>query len=151
MTLRKNKRCNAFRAIRQVRLKRPTNTAIPSTKSSLLCFKLFYTFVKMKILAVLLNLYMALLMLMPCQDRVDSPSGTEISFSTHQESSAKDDCGQELCPPFCSCACCSVGKHLPIVHVQENTEGSPSVLYTDVMTSAITKQPFAIWQPPKLV
>lgn len=105
----------------------------------------------MKILAVLLNLYMALLMLMPCQDRVDSPSASEISFSTHQEPSAKDDCGQELCPPFCSCACCSIGKNLPTNRIQEAAESNPSVFYTDAMTSAITKQPFAIWQPPKLV
>lgn len=105
----------------------------------------------MKILAVLLNLYMALLMLMPCQDRLDNQSGSEISFSSEQKSKAKDDCGQELCPPFCSCACCSAGKNLPIVHIQENTESSPSLFYTDAMTSAITKQPFAIWQPPKLV
>ena len=105
----------------------------------------------MKILAVLLNLYMAVLMLMPCQDRVDSSSGSETSFSAHQESSTKDDCEQELCPPFCSCACCSIGKHIPIIHIEEIVESSPLILYADAMTSEITKQPFAIWQPPKLV
>jgi hypothetical protein len=107
--------------------------------------------VKMKILAVLLNLYMALLMLMPCQDSVASASDSEITITAHKDTGSKDDCGQELCPPFCSCACCSIGKNLPLNQVTVVTESSPSLFYIDAVISALTKQPFAIWQPPKLV
>ncbi|RZK64956.1 MAG: hypothetical protein EOO85_29005 [Pedobacter sp.] len=104
----------------------------------------------MKIMAILLNLYMAMLMLMPCQDSLDTSAPTEISISTHKDSDASKDCDQELCPPFCSCACCSIGKNLPIANVLQVSSKEPSDIYADQITSPLSKQQFAIWQPPKL-
>ena len=104
----------------------------------------------MKILAILLNLYMAMLMLMPCQDTLDNSSVAQVSISTTKDSNATNDCGQELCPPFCSCACCSIGKNLPISSLVQVSVKERSGVYTDAITSPLSKQPFAIWQPPKL-
>jgi hypothetical protein len=105
----------------------------------------------MKTLAILLNFYMALLMLLPCQDSADSKSSSVVTIASAKESKDQDDCGQEQCPPFCSCACCSVGKSLPSAEIQSIAQILPSAFYNDALTTALLKQPFAIWQPPKLV
>jgi hypothetical protein len=105
----------------------------------------------MKTLAILLNFYMVLLMLMPCEDSADSKSSSVVSISSTKESSDQDNCEQEQCPPFCSCACCSIGKSLPSAEIQSIAQILPSAFYNDALTTEVCKQPFAIWQPPKLV
>ncbi|MBB3971266.1 DUF6660 family protein [Mucilaginibacter phyllosphaerae] len=112
---------------------------------------LFTNFVKMKYLAIVFSIYMTLLSLMPCQDKEDIASNFIFSTSFHSSHSAKEHSGQEVCPPFCTCSCCSTARTLtskPLTIVFFKIVESQ---YPDSKISALQDQPLSVWQPPQSV
>ena len=93
--------------------------------------------------------YMLVLSVLPCHDGVEcSEIRTEAASSSHDHSS-----DNELCPPFCACACCGV----QVVQLQLptffQTAFTPEyfvdrpTFYNPVFPSEIA---ISIWQPPKI-
>jgi hypothetical protein len=99
----------------------------------------------------LFSLYLILLGLMPCQDKLDMVSKSQTE-SILQRNHPKAEHGHgEACPPICSCACCSVGQHFPSEKLTNLTIPVFRKPYPVFQCSALKKQPIDIWQPPKLV
>jgi hypothetical protein len=92
-----------------------------------------------------------LLGILPCQDKADVLSVQQHTTEIQYKASDTNHIDEDTCPPFCSCACCSVAQFFPI----ERT----AVLVTSVLQKPFTgfhlldlkSQPTNIWQPPKLV
>lgn len=74
-----------------------------------------------------------------------------VMHLTIQKSHApNDERGQETCPPFCTCSCCSTARDLTVtvtIGVFTKTIASE---YPDYDIPAIQKQPIKIWQPPQI-
>ncbi|MBA5792545.1 hypothetical protein H1R17_07250 [Flavobacterium sp. xlx-214] len=104
----------------------------------------------MRFITMLLALFFAFLVTMPCTDGSDHANETAHTHcKAHNHSS---DEHVDTCSPFCSCACCGI--HLmvadySIYHFKTNV--SPT--YAEI----VTYQPqnelgivHGIWQPPKI-
>jgi hypothetical protein len=105
----------------------------------------------MKYLTIIFSLYMTMLTLMPCQDNEDIAKSSLTVSSLQKSSKGIEHHEQEACPPFCTCACCSVSRHFPIVNEQVVIFSFSRVPYTSYRMPAISEQPIDIYQPPKLV
>ncbi|MDN3584955.1 DUF6660 family protein [Mucilaginibacter flavus] len=103
----------------------------------------------MKYIAFIFSIYFTLLALLPCQDREDMIAS--VMHVTIQKSHApSDERGQETCPPFCTCSCCSTARHLTAtVAIGVFTKTIASV-YPDYSIPAVQEQPINIWQPPQI-
>ncbi|MEE1946333.1 DUF6660 family protein [Pedobacter sp. KR3-3] len=104
----------------------------------------------MRYLTIICSVYMLLLAFMPCKDEL------VIVVSQTQQVLQKDSgsaghCNQEACPPFCTCACCSVVRHFlttePIVYIEKSIVKP----YLPTAVSALQKLSMPIWQPPQNV
>ena len=105
----------------------------------------------MKYIVFLFNFYMTVLILMPCQDAVAISSALNSRDSVQQNMEDSERCSEEICTPFCSCTCCTAGKDFPLKTVSAPGVPFVCVSYSSLPTTALTEQPVAIWQPPKLV
>lgn len=92
---------------------------------------------------------MTLLALMPCQDKDDKVT---YSFDTtiSKSKGCNDQQGQENCPPFCTCYCCSSVRYIEsepvnISFVQEIVRDYPAHKIPVVLQQALD-----IWQPPQI-
>lgn len=104
----------------------------------------------MKYLLIIFSLYMTLLTLLPCQDNEDfEKSSTEVS-SLRKSPKGIEHYVQESCPPFCTCACCSVSRHFAIAQDHMAVFSFNKVPYTAYRTPAISEQAIEIYQPPKV-
>lgn len=111
--------------------------------------KIVYLCRGMKYIALIFSLYFALLALLPCQDREDMMAS--ITHSTFQKSHApNDERGQETCPPFCTCSCCSTARHLTEVVRTEIFTKTIFTEYPHLEIPALQEQPINIWQPPQI-
>ncbi|WDF55808.1 DUF6660 family protein [Mucilaginibacter sp. KACC 22063] len=103
----------------------------------------------MKYLAVIFSIYFTFLALLPCQDREDMiASVTHVTIK--KSHSANDERGQETCPPFCTCSCCSTARHLTTTATVVVFTKSIVRDYPEYGIPAIQKQPIKIWQPPQI-
>ncbi|SFT02247.1 DUF6660 family protein [Mucilaginibacter polytrichastri] len=103
----------------------------------------------MKYIAFIFSIYFTLLALLPCQDREDMIASV-IHVTLQKSHSTNDERGQETCPPFCTCQCCSTARQLTAtittaIHTQQVVRE-----YPDYGIPAIQKQPIKIWQPPQI-
>ncbi|WP_407667016.1 DUF6660 family protein [Mucilaginibacter sabulilitoris] len=103
----------------------------------------------MRYIAFIFSVYFILLAVLPCQDREDMIAN--VMHVTIQKSHApNDERGQETCPPFCTCSCCSTARHLTTK--QNITVFSKTVTrdYPEFAIPAVQEQPINIWQPPQI-
>lgn len=104
----------------------------------------------MKILATILSLYLLVITCMPCCDLQECDNASESQFTTQQSHQAENEHANEICSPFCICACCT-----SVVELDQTDEYSfdrPEVTATFFQhTVAVVSNDFsAIWQPPKV-
>jgi len=93
---------------------------------------------------------MTMLTLLPCQDNEDfEKSSTEVS-SLKKSPKGTEHYNQETCPPFCTCACCSVSRHFPIAKDQAAIFSFTQKSYTTYRMPPISEQLIEIYQPPKV-
>lgn len=104
----------------------------------------------MKYLALLFSFYLIALTLMPCGDVSDNAVDAKTSYTIHKDTRAMENCNQEVCTPFCSCSCCSVGKNFPVQTVSISVDPVVLVSYCFYAASAPSEQAVDVWQPPKL-
>lgn len=98
---------------------------------------------------VLFCAYLLLLSVLPCHDSVECSEFKAEQFSDNHNHASDN----ELCPPFCTCACCGV----QVVQLQFPAFFEPNftpdafvekpTFYNSVMPSAIA---ISIWQPPRI-
>lgn len=105
-----------------------------------------------KILAV----YMLALSLVPCSDGggglvtlVNHFSDVEHSIDADHDHS--NDCGDDLCSPFCICSCCSSALDIPIKLPFQLKSLPPKPIEKPSFFSSFIPTSFnhSIWQPPK--
>lgn len=100
-------------------------------------------------LLMIFCVYLLVLAVMPCHDSVECSEFRAEKFSDKHDHASDN----ELCPPFCTCACCGV----QVVQLQHPTFFEPSftvevfadrpTFYRSVFPSEIA---LSIWQPPKI-
>lgn len=105
----------------------------------------------MKYIALVFSLYFALLAILPCQDREDMIASV-IHITIKNGNVCNDQKGQETCPPFCTCSCCSTARILTArVDFALEVKTSLSKTYPQYAVPAVREQALAIWQPPQIV
>jgi hypothetical protein len=105
----------------------------------------------MKYFVLLFSFYLILLGITPCQDRDDIVTSAQFETVVHRDAAKGEHAGGEMCPPFCSCACCSVAQHFPLEKTVTVIVPAVQQSYPGFHCSALKKQPVDVWQPPKLV
>ncbi|MHA4896076.1 DUF6660 family protein [Pedobacter sp. PWIIR3] len=92
-----------------------------------------------------------MLTVLPCQDELYiSRKSAQISSIT-KPLKGNQQHGQELCPPFCSCACCSVSRDF-IAHAEQCIVISyMESTFSKYRVPAISDTFMEIYQPPRLV
>ena len=111
----------------------------------------------MKIATNIFTIYMLALSLVPCGDGgggiveiANLLFGEEHQhISGHEQHS--NDCGDDLCSPFCICSCCSSVLDAPIKLPFQIKSPPPIPGRTPLFVPNITYSSFpsTIWQPPK--
>ncbi|WP_352432890.1 DUF6660 family protein [Mucilaginibacter sp. PAMB04168] len=103
----------------------------------------------MRYIAFIFSIYFVLLALLPCQDREDMIAS--ITHTTVQKSHApNDERGQETCPPFCTCSCCSTARHLTETVRTGIFTKTVFTEYPHLIIPVLQEQPINIWQPPQI-
>ncbi|WP_090881464.1 DUF6660 family protein [Pedobacter rhizosphaerae] len=105
----------------------------------------------MKHIILLFSFYLILLGIVPCQDKEDMVSIQQYTASIQTEHADANHFHEESCPPFCSCACCSVGQYFPVENTTVSIVAVVQKPYPGFRLSDLKRQPTNIWQPPKLV
>ncbi|WP_394339549.1 DUF6660 family protein [Mucilaginibacter hurinus] len=103
----------------------------------------------MRYVCFLFSVYFTLLAILPCHDSEDMVAAvTQVTVQkTHSPDSER---GQETCPPFCTCTCCSTARHLSSAVVTGIYIRTINNDYPDFGISSIQEQPIKIWQPPQI-
>jgi hypothetical protein len=102
----------------------------------------------MKYMAFIFSLYFTLLAILPCQDREDKIASV-VHVTIQKTHSGNEQAGQEVCPPFCTCTCCSTARNLvskPVLGLYFKVVNRE---YPDSKIPAVQEQSMAIWQPPQ--
>ena len=111
----------------------------------------------MRFLSVLIAVLVLALNCMPCSDAGlwAHEGNNKVTTATPNPAGHQDDNGthQDLCSPFCQCACCSLAYALPLTLPQDTPVKTvwcdlqfPS--WAQHCPSGIT---LPVWQPPQLV
>jgi hypothetical protein len=103
----------------------------------------------MRYLGFIFSLYFALLAMLPCQDREDMIANA-MHVTIQQSHSANDERGQETCPPFCTCSCCSTARHLTQADTTRYFTQTITREYPEYGIPTVQEQPINIWQPPQI-
>ncbi|CAM3287985.1 hypothetical protein FLLO111716_01120 [Flavobacterium longum] len=104
----------------------------------------------MKLFVIILSFYFTALSALPCADG-DNITATAKKEITNQEKHADDH--QDLCSPFCVCACCGTymlnyAPTLPFVAKPKSQVVTQAAsLYKSTLVSSYQH---SIWQPPQL-
>lgn len=104
----------------------------------------------MKYIVILFSFYLVALTLIPCGDESDVRTTESVSYSSQKDAMGLEHKVLDDCAPFCSCNCCSFGKHFPLQITKKLIEPLAQITYAMSSISAVKMQPIAIWQPPKL-
>lgn len=111
----------------------------------------------MKIVIHIFTIYMIALALVPCGDGgggiveiLNHLSGVEHEhIADHDQHS--NDCGDDMCTPFCICSCCSSTVDVPVElpfqlkSLPPKPENKPS-FFSNVLPTSFHH---SIWQPPR--
>lgn len=102
----------------------------------------------MRFLAIILSVYVLALSCFSCADEIIVHTQT-ASIENHHDNS-KEHSDEEMCPPFCNCACCKISVEINVIASLissiKNIKIQPQVHFTP----AIVDIQYAIWQPPQL-
>jgi hypothetical protein len=93
---------------------------------------------------------MTVLTLMPCQDKEDYASSKAEVSSVQKQSKGIEHNDQEICPPFCTCSCCSVSRDFIQAKSYEIVVYKVQTRYSEYKTPAIAEQFIEIYQPPQI-
>jgi hypothetical protein len=103
-------------------------------------------------------IYLLALAFVPCGDGggglvevANHLFGTEPISATDHNHSHSNDCGDDLCAPFCICSCCSIAVDAP---VELSMELDIPLLPERTSPASISNKLFSIykhsiWQPPR--
>jgi hypothetical protein len=105
-----------------------------------------------KVIRFLLAIHIGFLSVYPCSDSEtcadEQKSGiTYVDNNSHEHSSDE----QDLCSPFCICACCAA--HIQLNHVADIT--FTNMIHNTKVSTLYREKPMlnnshSIWQPPKI-
>lgn len=107
----------------------------------------------MRITAVILSLLILILSCIPCGDAIaaQAPFNTETSQKAPIDKSEHSD-HQDLCSPFCQCACCSTVSLLhPPVLLSHTIIFPDTPVYSGYLPEGEIEISLPVWQPPQLV
>ncbi|WP_352432940.1 hypothetical protein ABDD95_24070 [Mucilaginibacter sp. PAMB04274] len=94
---------------------------------------------------------MTILAVLPCRDSDDFADVARSYPSIGKSHTANEKAGQETCPPFCTCACCSTVRTLTPQLSKTTIFIQPiSRSYAEAPVPAVREQSISIWQPPRL-
>lgn len=122
-----------------------------STMEHFVLLKYFLHLSQMKYLAIIICLYMTVLTLLPCQDKDDFASPNEQSVALEKPTKDATHIGQEICPPFCTCTCCSVSRDFVQAKAFDIVVYNVQTQYAEYKVPAISEQLIEIYQPPQIV
>lgn len=83
----------------------------------------------------------------PCEETSENNFDADVHyhFSTNSEHQHMED----VCSPFCSCACCSIPmSNSAYTFAEFNDSKMPNV--DSIIELQLPHPPFKIWQPPKI-
>jgi hypothetical protein len=103
----------------------------------------------MKYVAFIFSLYFTLLALLPCQDREDMIASV-MHVTVQKSRSCDEQKGQETCPPFCTCSCCSTARHLTTTVFFSVFTKTVIRVYAEYSIPGLLEQSINIWQPPQI-
>jgi hypothetical protein len=107
----------------------------------------------MRIMAVILSLLILIFSCIPCGDAIaaQASSNTETSNKAPVDKSEHSD-HEDLCSPFCQCACCSTVSvlHTPLLLSHSVTFPDRQV-YSGYLPKEEIEISLPVWQPPQLV
>jgi len=103
----------------------------------------------MRLLAIILSVYVLALSCFSCADEQVVCNKTQISESLAcTENEHHED--EDVCPPFCTCACCKTSIEInivaPLVSSIKKINPKPQIHFK----ATIVDMQYAIWQPPQL-
>lgn len=105
----------------------------------------------MKFLAFVMAILVLALSLIPCADESmaihKDEIKAEISKATHQHDVPHED----ICSPFCHCACCSAVTIIPFITIDNARPVTDIQIKAAVLRTDITHITLPVWQPPQLV
>jgi hypothetical protein len=104
----------------------------------------------MKFITILLSVYMTILALMPCQDKDDEVSHS-FNTTVSKNKACNDQAGQETCPPFCTCNCCSTARYIAAQPITTIVILELINDYPAYKIPVAQQQSLDIWQPPQIV
>lgn len=87
---------------------------------------------------------------MPCQDQEGISANSMVTSSMQKQNNTTEHNGQEICPPFCTCTCCSVSRDFIQPKVYGIIIHSLRTQYAEYQTPAIAEQSLEIYQPPQI-
>lgn len=108
----------------------------------------------MKLTWFLFSIYLVSISLLPCNDIDDCTSFAKTESHQNHSGDKKSDSQNDLCAPFCSCACCGVHGFQFQNHIFEEENNASCVdvktrndfyIFNNYKTIYL-----GIWQPPKL-
>jgi len=106
----------------------------------------------MKLFTSFIALYMVLLSIAPCGDKLDRKVVyNQLSSIPITDHNSEESHPIEACTPFCSCNCCSISmlKSSNIFPTKINEEHRD--INIDYSNARLPLTAHSIWQPPKLV
>ncbi|TDO20824.1 DUF6660 family protein [Pedobacter duraquae] len=105
----------------------------------------------MKLFTIILGIYFILVAIVPCQDNDGVLPTDSLETSVNIDHSRSDETGQDVCPPFCNCSCCSTPRTIPAQQVLIVFSKILVRRFAQPTIPSTQKQILAIWQPPQLV
>ena len=105
----------------------------------------------MKWLYFILSFYIISLSVLPCADEL-SYIYKSVSSVTNNSSSHENGCKDDVCSPFCTCACCGISIHY---FTSVSNISAPKICLQDKLETLCSEHipsgfSGSIWQPPKL-
>lgn len=101
-----------------------------------------------KKLALFFSIFLLALSIMPCADLHTEGEGMAISIDTTHEHQEEH---QDVCPPFCSCNCCSSSIVCGLANVYSEIEINAPETIDRYQSEYFFNYHNGIWQPPRLV
>lgn len=124
-----------------------SENALASSMSTCWYSVICYCWIRMKIIAFILSVYILFLTAVPCIDKPEDYAVAKSEISPLTKNHNHQDC--DHCSPFCTCNCCSSPKiqqtvAIVFVNFELITE------YVPVYLPGISSSPSTrIWQPPQ--
>ncbi len=98
----------------------------------------------------LLAVMVLILSCLPCRDNdMAMAEGANIHLAVNDEHGK--GAHQDLCPPFCTCSCCSVASVFHPAAIEAARPEAPALRYSDAYLGAVISISLPVWQPPQLL